>query len=224
MKKQRYRPYVGRRKFPMRPLLRALLILILAGAACFAVLLGQILFQGRDHIVGDPRVMVVLGCQVREDGPSILLRDRLDTALAYLEDHPETVAVLAGARGENEPSTEARAMADYLAQRGVDRDSLLLEEESCNTFQNLLRTRQLLEQRGDGLADGGILIVSNGFHLARAKLLAGRLGFTEISTLAAPASHWPTAVKMYIREPIALVKSFLIDREGLPAGQNADVR
>lgn len=38
-------------------------------------------------ISGDPRAMVVLGCQVMPDGePSILLRDRLDRALDYLED------------------------------------------------------------------------------------------------------------------------------------------
>ena len=58
----------------------------------------------------------------------------------------------------------------------------------------------------------GVMIVSNGFHLTRARMLAGRAGFENISTLAAPSSHVPSRLKMYIREPLALVKSFVLDR------------
>ena len=43
-------------------------------------------------------------------------------------------------------------------------------------------------------------------------MLAGRFGYGEISTLAAPSSHLPSRLYMYIREPLALVKSFLLDR------------
>ena len=57
-----------------------------------------------------------------------------------------------------------------------------------------------------------VLIVSNGFHLTRARMLAERAGFDNISTLAAPSSHLPSRLKMYVREPLALVKSFLFDR------------
>ena len=58
----------------------------------------------------------------------------------------------------------------------------------------------------------GVLVVSNGFHLTRARMLAQRAGFENISTLAAPASHLPSRLYMYVREPLALVKSFLLDR------------
>ena len=54
--------------------------------------------------------------------------------------------------------------------------------------------------------------MSNGFHLTRARMLAERTGFEEVSTLAAPSSHVPSRLKMYVREPLALVKSFLLDR------------
>ena len=55
-------------------------------------------------------------------------------------------------------------------------------------------------------------MVSNGFHLTRARMLAERSGYENISTLAAPASHALSRVKMYIREPLALVKSAIFDR------------
>ena len=71
--------YKGRR----RPLwLQILLGLILAGALAFAVLLGVVLSGAHSSVSGDPQVMIVLGCQVKPWGPSVLLQDRLDTALA----------------------------------------------------------------------------------------------------------------------------------------------
>lgn len=136
--------------------------------------------------------MVVLGCQVMPDGePSILLRDRLDRALDYLEDHPDLTVVVSGGQGDNEPVTEARCMADYLMERGVEEDQLLLEERSHNTDQNLRYSRELLEAEGCDLSQG-VVVVSNGFHLTRARMLAERAGYDSVSTLAAPSSHLPS--------------------------------
>ena len=67
-------------------------------------------------------------------------------------------------------------------------------------------------------AEDGVLIVSNGFHLSRARMLAERFGYGNVSTLAAPSSHVPSRISMFFREPLALVKSFLLDRE-VPQGQ-----
>ena len=129
---------------------KLLLSAVLAGAVTFAGLFGAVLYGSYDHIQGDPRAMVVLGCQVMPDGePSILLRDRLDRALDYLEDHPDLTVVVSGGQGDNEPVTEARCMADYLMERGVEEDQLLLEERSHNTDQNLRYSRELLEAEGD---------------------------------------------------------------------------
>ena len=191
--------------------LKGLLALVLAGALSFSALLGAVLAGAHDQLLGEPRVMIVLGCQVREDGPSVLLRDRLDEALAYWEDHEDTLIVVSGGQGSNEPTTEARAMADYLEERGVEEDQILLEDRSHNTAQNLRYSRALLEEAGEDLS-GGVIVVSNGFHLTRARMLAQRAGFDQVSTLAAPTSHLPSRLQMYIREPLALVKSFLLDR------------
>ena len=191
--------------------LKVLLALVLAGALSFSALLGAVLAGAHDQLLGEPRVMIVLGCQVREDGPSVLLRDRLDEALAYWEDHEDTLIVVSGGQGSNEPTTEARAMADYLEERGVEEDQILLEDRSHNTAQNLRYSRALLEETGEDLS-GGVIVVSNGFHLTRARMLAQRAGFGEVSTLAAPSSDLPARLYMYVREPLALVKSFLLDR------------
>ena len=204
--------YKGRR-YPrwLKRLLAAVLALAAAGVLAFAVLLGLVLSGAHDDVDGDPRVMIVLGCQVREDGPSVLLRDRLEEALDYWEGHPDITIVVSGGQGPNEPTTEARAMADYLMEGGVAEDQILLEGDSHNTAQNLRLSMAVLEEAGADLS-GGVILVSNGFHLTRARMLAERFGLENVSTLAAPTSHTLSRLQMYIREPIALVKSFLLDR------------
>lgn len=188
-----------------------LLVLVAAGVLCFAALFGAVIYGSYDHIQGEPQVMVILGCQVKNDGPSQLLRDRLDEALE-LSGRPSR-SYRGGLRrsGTDEPSTEARAMADYLVEEGVEEDQILLEDQSHNTVQNFRYTAQLLEEQGYDLENTQVLVVSNGFHLTRARMLAERTGFEEVSTLAAPSSHLPSRLKMYIREPLALAKSFLFD-------------
>ena len=206
-RKSYYHPYEGRRNrtWPL-----VLLAVLLACALAFAVLLGLVLSGARDRVEGEPGAMVILGCQVKPWGPSVLLQDRLDKALDYLAGRPDLTVVVSGGQGADEPVSEARCMYDYLTAHGVPGENILLEERSHNTWENLRYAKQLLEERG--LDGEGVAIVSNGFHLTRVALLAQRAGFGEVSLLAAPSSHAPSRLAMYVREPAALVKSFVFDR------------
>ena len=200
--------YKGKR---LHPVVKVFLVLVLLGTLVFGALLGLVLGGAHDSIDGDPQVMIILGCQLHDWGPSVMLQDRLDKALDYLKDHPEVVVVVSGGQGENEPTSEAQGMADYLADHGFARENIILETQSHNTHQNLTYSARHLEEAGVDIRKG-VVIVSNGFHLTRAKMLAGRTGYENVSVLAAPSSHTPTRLKMYIREPLALVKSFVFDR------------
>ncbi len=203
-----YRAYQGRRKWGW---LRALLAAIMAAALCFLIPLGVVLAGDHSHISNDPQIMVIFGCQVMPWGPSALLQDRLDMALDYLEDHPDMTVVVTGGQGDNEHVSEAQCMYDYLTGHGVHGGQILLEDQSHNTKQNVDHTIALLKAEGYG-SDQQVLLVSNGFHLARIRMLWGRVGRPEqISTLAAPSSHGPTQLWMYVREPLALIKSFFLD-------------
>ena len=208
-KKQYYRPYGGRRK-PVW--LLALLAAVLAALLSFAVLLGVVLSGAHDSITGEPKVMVILGCKVESWGPSILLQDRLDKALDYLEDHPDLTIVASGGQGPDEHQSEAQCMYDYLTDHGVDGAQILLEDQSHNTWENIRFTQELLEEKEVDTSQ--VVVVSNGFHLTRVKMLWDRVweGEYTLSTLAAPSSHLPSRLKMYVREPLALVKSYFFDR------------
>ncbi len=214
-----YASYRGRSRG--RGWLTALLVLVILGLLAFGALEVYIGLHSRDRMAGDPQVMVIFGCQMRKDGPSILLRDRLDTALDYLEDHPDMKIVVTGGKGDDEHISEAQGMYDYLTARGVDGAQIFMEDKSRNTWQNINNTFALMEREGWDLTDD-VLLVSSGFHLARIEMLWDRVrtgilwdevySDQYISTLAAPVSHAPSRVQMFFREPLALVKSFLFDR------------
>ncbi len=193
--------------------IKGVIALACVGVIAFSALLGTILYGSNDHVRGEPQVMVILGCQVKSWGPSILLQDRLDKALDYWEDNPDITIVVSGGQGPDEHISEAQAMYDYLVKNGVDGEQIIQEDQSHNTIQNLTCTKELLEEKGYD-TDADMVVVSNGFHLTRVRMLWDRVfGSDEnLSTLAAPSTHVPSRLKMYIREPLALVKSFIFDR------------
>ncbi len=219
MKYDRYRG--GRAQNRKRYLLAALLILLGLAIVLFGALEIVIAQGSRGRTAesgGGPEVMVIFGCQVKPDGPSTLLRDRLDTALAYLEEHPETRAVVSGGKGDDEHQSEAQCMSDYLTAHGVGEAKILMEDSSRNTHQNIHNTLALLD--GGPFWDAAVqedscryVLVSSDFHLSRILMLweraTGRVD--NVTTLPAPCSHAPSRVQMFFREPLALAKSFLLD-------------
>ena len=209
-KKNYYHPYEGRRRPLWQKLLLAAVLLAVLAFTALEVCIGV---HSRDSLAGEPDLMVVFGCKVDPDGPSILLRDRLDTALDYLEDHPDMTVVVAGGQGSDEPVSEAQAMYDYLVEHGVDGAQIIREDQSRNTWQNINYTLELF-QSGEAADTERVLLVSSDFHLTRIQMLWNRAsgGGDTLSTLAAPVSHFPSRVQMFFREPFALVKSFLFDR------------
>ena len=207
-----YKSYRGdspRRK--KRHWLAAALLLLGLGLVLFGALELVIAVHSRDRVAENPppKVMVVFGCQMRRDGPSVLLRDRLDAALAYWEAHPDIKIVVTGGKGDDEHVSEAQGMYDYLTAHGVDGANIYMEDKSRNTWQNINNTFALMEREGWELTDD-VLLVSSGFHLARIELLWNRArvqalrgetyGGQYISTLAAPVSHAPSAGQKFFRE------------------------
>lgn len=193
-----------------KKLLLLILISICSALGLFCFSLGLVLSGSRDTIQDSPEIMIILGCQVMEWGPSQSLADRLDRALLYLETSPNMTIIVSGGQGDNEPTTEAYAMAQYLINNGVDKSQIYEEGNSRNTHQNLSYSLTYIEEQG---LTGEILIVSSAFHLFRSKLLWSRVGGDPdtLSLAAAPVTDSPSFVQSHVREPLALVKSFLFD-------------
>ena len=112
-------------KKPWSPWLKAFFALVLVGVLSFCGLFAAVMYGSYNHITGDPQVMVILGCRVMPGGkPSMLLQDRLETALDYLEEDPDILVVVSGGQGSNEPVSEAACMAGWLEERGISEDRI----------------------------------------------------------------------------------------------------
>lgn len=145
---------------------------------------------------------IILGAQIKSSGPSDVLKRRLDMALTYLRDNPETLAIVSGCQGSNEPVSEARGMYDYLVRAGIAPERILLEEVSRNTRENLVFCGNLLERR-----EHRVVLVTNNFHMYRALRLADGAGYGHVEGLA--ASSYPLMLpNNLLREFLGVVKDF----------------
>lgn len=154
-----------------------------------------------DNVEPNRDVLIVLGCAVRNGRPSLTLRYRLDAALAYLSQSPDTTVVVSGGQGPQESVSEARAMADYLMARGIAQERIILEDQSTSTYENFKFCKAILDARFD--ADASVAFVTTGFHVYRSRRVAAMHG---IRAVGLPARDiWYSAPNNYLREGIAVI-------------------
>ena len=157
-------------------------------------------------MAGEPGLsyIVVLGAQVHEDGPSLVLKYRLDRASEYLEENPETLCIVSGGQGSNEPFAEAEGMKRYLVQKGIDGGRIITEDRSENTAQNIRFSKKLLPDN-----PGKVGIVTNNFHMYRALMIARREGLDGAVGIAADSTKRFLPHNM-LREFFAIVKEWMV--------------
>lgn len=102
-------------------------------------------------------------------------------------------------------------MYDYLTERGVEPERLILEDAASNTAENFAFSRELLVEAGVDPSADMVAVVTNDFHIARAKLLAARNGYGDAVGVPAELPWAHLEINYYLREAFAMVKSFLLD-------------
>ena len=184
-------PLVGR---------RVLAGLVLAGLILACLILICILRHFREKGRPGLDAIIVLGAQVRPTGPSVVLRGRLQKAAAYLKQNPDTICIVCGGQGENEPCTEASCMADFLQRQGIRPERIQQEDASETTAENLANSRKFLP------LGATIGIVTSDFHMFRALRIAGKQGLTPVCGIAAPSRRLYLPNNL-LREILAVVKN-----------------
>jgi len=151
------------------------------------------------------KTVIVLGCKAIGERPSLMLEERLQAALAYLEAYPDSYAVVSGGQGKDEILTEADVMYNWLVEHGIEPDRLIKEDRSTDTHENLKYCYEILA--GSSLGTD-IVIVTNEFHEYRALKIAGETGF-QAEPLPAKTAWWlfPT---YYVREMYGILESWFL--------------
>ena len=159
------------------------LAVICLGLAFFVVVEGCMISKFHEKGQADLDYIIVLGAQVHANGPSVVLRYRLDTAIAYLQENSGTLCIVSGGRGYNEPFAEAEGMAEYLKEHGISSDRILLETESQTTAENIENSRAYFGE------DASVGIVTNDFHMFRALQIAKSQGLQNVCGISAGSAR-----------------------------------
>lgn len=184
-------------------------------AAVF-VLLGAmegiiISYGEQDNMARSADAVIVLGAGINDTEPSPALQTRLDTAKAYMEQHPDIPVVLSGGLGLGETVTEAEVMRTALSTGDEAWDSRLLSEpRATSTAENFRYSCEILREAGVDPGTATIAFVTNDFHIYRARLIAQRMGM-EVIGIPAELPWWWVNLTCYVRESFALVKTLLFD-------------
>ena len=164
-----------------------------------AVLLVIIVSYSRNDPKKGLDYIIVLGSQVRPDGPSKVLKYRLDTAVEYLRENTDTVCIVSGGKGTNELDSEAAVMKAYLVAAGIDTGRIIVEDRSTTTNENIKFSKVFLK---DGASIG---LITNDFHLYRAVYLCKEQGLEDVSPIRADSDVFYRP-NNYLREVFAFIK------------------
>lgn len=177
---------------------------VAVGVIVLVVLCGMIATEFKSIDNPNMDYIIVLGAQVRENGPSVALRYRLDAATDYLKQNPETLCIVSGGQGANEPFSEAEGMANYLIENGIEERRIILEDKSTSTVENLKYSKILMEVPYDSVG-----IVTNNFHMFRATRIAKAQGLNGVFGVAADSSalYLPNNV---LRECLGILKDWMM--------------
>lgn len=173
-----------------------LLLLLLVFAGIEGLIMTGMFAKGESGL----DYLVVLGAQVRGTVPSRALKKRLDTAAEYLGKNPETKVVVSGGKGAGEEISEAEAMENYLLELGIEKDRIIMEDQSATTSENLRYTGELIDR------EKKIGLVTNNFHIYRALKMAEKQGYTHAVGVAAPSDPL-YQIHYLVREFFALIKA-----------------
>lgn len=148
--------------------------------------------------------VIVLGCKVNGENPSKYLYDRCAAAAVYLKDNPDSVAVLSGGQGPGESISEAQCMENVLTEMGIEKDRLIQEDKSTNTYENISFSNDIIENQH---LSKDVVVVSNEFHEYRAKLICDDIGLNFHSKCSYSSRY--TFLTFYTRELMGIVKEII---------------
>ena len=144
--------------------------------------------------------IVVLGCQVKDDGtPSHMLEDRLRRGVELYRLGAAPKLLMSGDHGTQDYD-EVATMKQYAVEAGVPSEDVFKDHAGFSTYETVYRAKEIFD------ADK-IIIVTQEYHLYRALYIAERLGVEAYGVHCDYRSYYGQTMRD-IREILARVKDF----------------
>lgn len=106
-----------------------------------------------------------------------LLASRIDRAIQVFHKQKKNppYLILSGGQGKDEKVSESYAMKQYALNCGIDEQYLIMESNSKNTYENLLFSKQIIEEREKDIQHCRILFSTTNYHVYRAGIYANQV-------------------------------------------------
>jgi uncharacterized SAM-binding protein YcdF (DUF218 family) len=160
-------------------------------------------------------VAIVLGAAVWDDGPSPVLRERINHAVWLYENHYVGKIIFTGGKGEGDKYAESEVARDYAIENNIDPEDIMIETKSEITEENLKYAYKIaVENNLDTFT-----IVSDPLHMKRAMLMAKNIGMDAYTSPTQSSAYrtLDTKVPFFLRELFFYVGYILVchlDRVG----------
>ena len=174
---------------------------LLGGAVYTAVMFQRIRQQMWSDETRPADVIVVLGAAEYAGRPSPVFRARLDHALNLYHRGIAPMMVTTGGKGDDPTFSEGGVGRKYLIEHGVPDEAIIAETQSDNTDESTERVATIMQKNGMK----SCVVVSDGYHLYRAKQMLGRYGVQVYGAprpQPRPSSRWQRAT-LVLREVLS---------------------
>lgn len=160
--------------------------------------------ENADQYDGVP--ILVLGAGIVDsENPSGILALRLDKALELSQLLPTSPLIMSGDH-QDQYYNEVSVMKGYLVGKGVDSNRIYQDHLGLSTYQSLARYKLFSNQ-------SKVIIVTQGYHLARALMLGQGLGLDAIGVAA--QDNQSTRLQREWREVFARIKDVFVTYFGI---------
>jgi uncharacterized SAM-binding protein YcdF (DUF218 family) len=152
--------------------------------------------------------LVIFGAAEYNGAPSPVFKARLDHALQLDNRNLAPAVITTGGSGGDPHFTEGGVARDYLIQQGVAEAKILADTQSDTTYGSVKAIARILAERHAQTC----IVVSDGFHLYRIKLMFRALGITAYGSPApnSPIEDDPTLRTLYsLRETVVTTLWYL---------------
>ena len=127
----------------------------------------------------DKDYIIILGSKIREDGTlTPLLKGRVDKALLFGKNQKEIsnkdiIYIPSGGKGNDEVIAEAEAIKNYLIEQGIDKNSIIIENKSTSTFENMDYSKNIINKHKK---DAKVVFSTTNYHVFRSSVIANKVG------------------------------------------------
>ncbi|MCU4990856.1 YdcF family protein [Bacillus cereus] len=188
-----------------KKIIKYIIAIIMVCAVYAGFLQYNIYKHGHMNATYDADYIIVLGSKVNGTKPSYSLQYRIDKAAEYLKSHEKTIAIVSGGKGKGEDISEALAMKNGLMKLKITEERIIMEDKSTSTDENIKYSKPLIP---DNMKKG--MIVTNDFHMFRAKKIAAKQGL-QLEGLSAETPR-RIVISSNIREYLAITQYWFMNR------------